>query len=412
MNRKKFIKNTSLGLLTASFGIHKPAYAYEGKSSNENTDNTTLKNIKVTDVKTYRFKKATFVKVETNEGISGWGESDGSNRVFTPQYIKKALAQYVIGKNPFNSEQIWHEAYMKGMETGTSGLHPGSLSGIDNALWDLKGKILDMPVHQLLGGNGLEKIRVYGSYGRSKGGNDYYTPKEMAKKAAAFVEKGYKAVKARMQIRQENVNPYPDDIYDVVKEVRAAIGDDIKLFVDFNNGYTPAEATVLARRLADDFNLAALEEPVFQQDYAGLRQVVDALDIPVMAGEHEYNAWMVKDLITIANVDVINADVIKCGGISECKKAAALAHAFGKQIMVHNAKPTLATAASLNLLASIPNGARFQEYAGKRTDQGYGPLLDLFDNYFEFEDGYLIVPQTSGLGLQVNEQAMEKNKLD
>ncbi|MEM1135844.1 MAG: mandelate racemase/muconate lactonizing enzyme family protein, partial [Bacteroidota bacterium] len=367
---------------------------------------------KVTDVKTYRFKKATFVKVETNEGISGWGESDGANRVFTPQYIKKALAKYVIGRNPFNSEQIWHEAYMKGMETGTSGLHPGSLSGIDNALWDLKGRILNMPVHQLLGGNGLEKIRVYGSYGRSKGGNDYYTPSEMAAKAAAFVEQGYKAVKARMQIRQENINPYPDDIYDVVKEVRAAIGDDIKLFVDFNNGYTPAEATVLARRLVDDFNLSALEEPVFQQDYTGLRQVVDALDISVMAGEHEYNAWMIKDLITIANVDIINADVIKCGGISECKKAAALAHAFGKQIMVHNAKPTLATAASLNLLASIPNGARFQEYAGRRIDQGYGPLLELFDNYFEFEDGYLKVPQTAGLGLVVNEKAMEKNKLD
>jgi L-alanine-DL-glutamate epimerase-like enolase superfamily enzyme len=168
----------------------------------------------------------------------------------------------------------------------------------------------------------------------------------------------------------------------------------------------------MGRRLYEHFQIAALEEPVFQQDYTGLRQVVDALDIPVMAGEHEYNKWMMKDLITIANVDLINADVTLCGGITECRKTASMAHAFGKQIMVHNAKPTLATAASLQLLASIPNGARFQEYAGKRLDQGYGPLYRLFDNYFEYEDGFLKVPQEPGLGLIVNEQEMEQGKLE
>lgn len=371
------------------------------------------KDIKITDVKSYLFKKACFVKIETNAGISGWGESDGSNRNFTPIYIEKELKQYLIGKSPFESEGIWLEAYLKGLETGLAGLHPGSLAGIDNALWDLKGKILQVPVHQLLGSNGKDEIQVYASYGRDKGNYNYMTPKEMAEVAAGFVEKGYKAVKARMQIRQENVNPYPDqDIFDCVKAIRNAIGDNILLFVDFNNGYTPAQATLMAKRLYENFNIAALEEPVFQQDYQGLRQVVDSLDIPVMAGEHEYNTWMMKDLITIANVDVINADVIKCGGITDCKKTAALAHAFGKQIMVHNAKPTLATAASLQLLASIPNGANFQEYAGKRLHQNYGSLYELFDNYFEFEDGFLNVPQLPGLGLVVNEKAMEQNKLN
>jgi L-alanine-DL-glutamate epimerase-like enolase superfamily enzyme len=195
-----------------------------------------------------------------------------------------------------------------------------------------------------------------------------------------------------------------------VKEVRAAIGDDIELYVDFNNGYTPTKAVMVAQRIIDDFNVSIIEEPVFQQDYQGLADVVRDLKIHVAAGEHEYNLWMMKDLITIANVDFINADVIKCGGITECKKVAALAHAFGKQLMLHNAKPTLASAASLNLLASIPNGAQFQEYAGKRIDQGYGPLHDLFENEIKFEDGFLYVPQEPGLGLIVNEKAMEKNK--
>ncbi len=366
--------------------------------------------VRITDVECYRFKKANFVKVSTNTGISGWGESDGSNRDFTSLYIEKELKKYVLGKNPFDSEEIWMEAYLKGLETGMSGLHPGSLAGIDNAIWDLKGKILSLPVHQLLGGNGKQKIGVYGSYGRDKGGYDYRSPQEMARIAADFVDQGYKAVKARMQIRQENVNPYPDDTFACVKAIRQAIGDDIRLFIDFNNGYTPAQATVMAKKLYEHFNIAALEEPVFQQDYDGLRQVVQDLDIPVMAGEHEYSSWMVKALLAETGVDLVNIDVIKCGGITDCKKAAAIAHVFGKQVMVHNSKPTLATAASLQLLASIPNAAHFQEYAGKREGEGYGSLLGLFDNYFRFEDGYLEVPQEPGLGLIVNEKAMKAER--
>jgi len=302
------------------------------------------------------------------------------------------------------------EAYLKGLETGMSGLHPGSLAGVDNAIWDLKGKILGMPVHQLLGGNGQQKIRVYGSYGRDKGGYNYRSPQEMARIAAGFVEQGYQAVKARMQIRQENVNPFPDDTFECVKAVRKAIGDDITLFIDFNNGYTPAQATVMAKKLYEHFNIAALEEPVFQQDYAGLRQVAEDLDFPVMAGEHEYSSWMFKELLAETGIDIANIDLIKCGGLTDCKKAAAIAHVFGKQVMVHNSKPTLATAASLQLLASIPNGAQFQEYAGKREKEGYGSLLKLFDNYFQFENGYLEVPREPGLGLIVNEKAMEAER--
>ena len=405
MDRKSFLRYSALGTAGLSLPI-----ATQASQNNRAGKNKAAGSVKITDVKGYLFKKAHFVKIETNEGISGWGESDGANRKFSTGYLEKGLKQYIEGKDPFDSEEIWQECYLKGLESGIGGIHPGTLAGVDNALWDLKGKILGLPAHKLLGGNGMDKIRVYGSYGRNQKGR-YETPAEMAKRAANFVSQGYKAVKARMQIRQENVNPYPDDIFECVKEIRAAIGDNIKLFIDFNNGYTPAEAVVMGKRLYEHFNIAALEEPVFQQDYTGLRQVVDSMDIPVMAGEHEYNKWMMKDLITIGNVDVINADVIKCGGITDCRKTAAIAHAFGKQIMVHNAKPTLATAASLNLLASIPNGARFQEYAGKRVDQGYGPLLELFDNYFEFEDGYLKVPSTPGLGLIVNEKAMEKNRI-
>lgn len=228
MNRSTFLKTLGLGV---AGGMTAPLAARPLTPSSS-------PQVRITDVKAYLFKKACYIKVETDAGISGWGESDGANKKITPLYLDEGLKPYLLGKDPFDSEGIWHEAYLKGLEAGIGGLHPGTLAGVDNAL------------------------------------------------------------------------------------------------------------------------------------------------------------------------------VIKCGGITECRKVASMAHAFGKQVMVHNAKPTLATAASLQLLASIPNGARFQEYAGKRLDQGYGPLYELFDSYFTFEEGYLHLPDAPGLGLPVNEKAMEKHRLN
>ncbi|MFA7289217.1 MAG: mandelate racemase/muconate lactonizing enzyme family protein, partial [Melioribacteraceae bacterium] len=264
-------------------------------------------------------------------------------------------------------------------------------------------------VHKLAGGNGLTKVRVYGSFGRTGGPNGIRTPEEMGKIAADFVNQGYKTIKARMQIRQLNIDPDPDPTYETIKAVRKAIGDDIELFVDFNNGYTPSRAITIAKKLIEHFNVAAIEEPVSYLNYQGLNQVVEALDIPIFAGEHEFNRWQIRDLVTIGNADFINADLIKAGGFSECRKMAFIAHAFDKYIMTHNTRPTLATAASLQLCASIPNAARVQEYAGQRVDLD---LSHLFEGYFDFKDGYLLIPQIPGLGLNVIEEAMEKSKLN
>ncbi len=411
MDRSTFLKYSLTGAIggaaSVSLGAGMEALglaAFVEKPSHTRPDKS---GVTITKVEVYNFKKAAYVRVECSEGIAGWGEANASNKLYVADYVEKSLKPYLIGKDPFQSHGIWHEAYLKEIEAGMSGIHPGSLAGVDNALWDLKGKLLNMPAHKLIGGNGRDKIRVYASYGRDAGKAGMLSADKMATIAADFVAQGFKAVKVRLQIRQENVNPYPDDSLEVVKAVRKAIGDDIVLYADFNNGYTAAEAIVMGKRLYEHCNIAALEEPVFQQDYPALRQVVDALDIPIFAGEHEYSKWQFRDLITVANVDVLNADVLLCG-LSECTKVAAMGHAFGKQVAVHNAKPTLGCAASLQLLASIDNVANFQEYSGSREHQGYGPLHELFDNTIEFEDGYLKVPQEPGLGLVVNEKAMNK----
>lgn len=403
LSRKKFLQNSlysGAGIIASPFLPPNPL---------KESQQTIPSDLKITEVKVYALRKATFIEIQTNAGISGWGEGDHDHPKLIKEVIEEVCKKHLIDEHPFHSEYVWQQIYFKGYDVGNSGLLTGAIAGIDNALWDLKGRILGIPVYQLLGGNKIDKVQVYGSFGRSGGANGQKTPSEMAATAAEFVEKGYQCIKARMQIRQLNLNPNPDLTFEIVKAVRSAIGEETTLFVDFNNGYTPDRAIALGLKLYEHFNVVAIEEPVSQQSYESLRQVVEALPITVMAGEHDYNKWHMRDLITRGMVDVINLDTIKCGGLTECKKVAAMAHAFDKTVMMHNTRPTLATASSLHLIASMPNGARVQEYAGRRPELG---LEGLFEQELQFENGHLYIPQSPGLGLTPIVSEMEKRSLN
>ena len=408
MNRKKFLQTSLAGVagfisnntFTKS-KTHSPLPL--SKDSNRKND-LPFDQVKITNVKAYPHPRATFVKVETDAGVSGWGEGDHDHPKLVQQVVETVCKKELIGQDPFQSEYLWNRMYFKGEDLGQSGLLPGAIAGIDNALWDLKGKLLNIPVHKLLGGVKKTEIRVYGSFGRSaKGG--YRNAEEMAVIATDFVSQGYKAIKARMQIRQLNVNPYPDETFNIIKAVRKAIGDDTILYVDYNNGYTAAKAIEMTNRLYEHFNIAGVEEPVSYQNYRDLAQVVASVDVPILAGEHEFNKWQVRELILTGNVDVINSDLIKAGGITENKKVAAMAQAFDKPIMVHSTRPTLGTAAALQFVASISNAGRFQEYAGPRPSM---KLDQYFENKIQYKAGFLEVPQLPGLGLVVNEKKMEE----
>ncbi len=398
MNRKQFFKNISVGFMGASL-VQNEMFA----------QNTTQKSgVKITNIKPYVFSNALFVKVETDAGISGWGEGDHETTQIIGKFIEEVLKPVLIGQDPFDSEHLWHQMFFEGFENGSSGINPGAVAGVDNALWDLKGRILQKPVSKLLGGNKLEKIAVYGFYGRRKK-NGFKTPDEMASEGMKFVEQGYKTIKARLQLYDRDRNPPFNFTFDCIKAVRKMVGDTIDIFVDFNNGYTAGKAIELGLKLYENFNIKVIEEPVSSMNYADLRQVVEALPCEVNAGEHEYNRWQFRDLIVNGNPDCLNLDVIKCAGISECKKIAGMAHAFDKEIMVHNTRPTLATAASLNFLGSISNFAKVQEFSGMRPEMNQAQY---FKNSLKFEDGFLYIPTEIGLGLEVDESVMEKMKLN
>lgn len=400
MNRHNFLKALSTSTI-GSVLLSKEAEAQSEKPLAQS-------GVKITNVKPYIFSSALYVKIETDAGISGWGEGDHETTSIIGKFVEEVFKPILLGQDPFDSEFLWTQLFFEGFESGSTGINPGALAGVDNALWDLKGKLLKMPVHKLLGSNKAEKVAVYGSYGRRKKGG-FRTPEEMGKLGAEFATQGYKTVKARMQLYDRDRNPPFHFTYDCIKAVRKAIGDDIELFVDFNNGYTAGKAIELGLKLYEHFNIKVIEEPVSSMNYHDLRQVVEALPCEVNAGEHEYNKWQFRDLIITGNPDCLNLDLIKCGGVSECKKIASMAHAFDKEIMVHNTRPTLATAASLNLIGSIGNAAKVQEFSGMRPDLDQ---LKYFHNQLKFENGFLYIPDVPGLGLEVNEEVMEKQKLN
>lgn len=265
----------------------------------------------------------------------------------------------------------------------------------------MKGKLLNVPVSTLLGGAYRTRVPVYFSYGW----DHQSSLQEIATLMKKQVDFGFKAVKFRMGWRDPArvfTDAADDPLEAYLVAIRKAVGDGIRLMCDLNNGYTTQRAILVGRRLKQLVNLVHFEEPTAQGDYAAMSQVQAAIpDLPVAAGEQEYNIWMYRDLIEQGNPAFVQPDMTK-SGITVSRKVAALCEAHNKQVVCHNTQPALGTAATLNFVASIPNAVYPQEWTGPAAR-----LKPLFKNEIEFKDGALIVPAGPGLGLEVNEAAVE-----
>jgi L-alanine-DL-glutamate epimerase-like enolase superfamily enzyme len=362
------------------------------------TDNLTIKS-----VETFVVEGACFVKLTASNGATGWGEADADNAPLMAAFIHNGLKQRILGESVWDNERLWDAMFYKNHDQGPGGALANSIAGIDIALWDLKGKLLGLPVYQLLGGSYRDRIRVYGSFGVGFGRSMSVT--EAAAQAKKFVQQGFTAVKLRMQIRQNNQNPEPDPTFVYARAVRDAIGPDIDFLIDINNGYSAARAIATAHRLKQEFNIWLLEEPVSDQTHSETAAVVRAVDTPIIAGEKEYTRWQIRELIVYGNPDYLNPDTIKAGGLTEMKKIAAIAQTYGKPIICHNTRPTLGTAASLHFIASIPNCESLMEFVD--VDK-FTFLRGLMKNNVRFEKGYLFVPQGAGLGMEVDEEKIRK----
>ncbi len=362
---------------------------------------------RIRDVRAYAVPNLILAQVITEDGVSGWGECghDGDHLVtgVVDAYLKKEL----VGRDVFDTEPLWSAMFHEIDEIGPGGLASQALAGVDCALWDLRGKLLEVPVYQLIGGKYRDRYPVYGSFSRSKGGG-YRTPDECAAYAAGLMEEGFRAIKLRLGIREENQDPMDDPALPCTRAVRKVIGDEVPLYVDANNGYSPMRAIMIGRALHEEFNVEVFEEPVAAQNYHSLAKVCEAVPMFVACGEHEYTKWMFRDLILQGKCHILNPDVSKLAGITEGKKVAALAEAFDLPMSVHNARPTLLNAAHSHYILSCQTAHRYQEHPGNVR---HAKLWKYFENRMEVIDGYAAPLDEPGLGLVVNEKALLADRI-
>jgi len=361
-----------------------------------------LPRLKITGIETWMLNcDSLFVIVRTDQGITGYGESSPMNVRALAGLINESLRPLVMGKDPLSRERLWDEMFYPTYKLGVMGAQPEAIAGVDIALWDILGKATGQSLSELFGGRRKDRVRVYASIG----GGAEATPAEMARRAARAVEAGITMVKIRMDwgARRTDANPAHD--WAVLSEVRKAVGDKVELGFDANNGFSVPTAIRLGRRFQDELGLIHYEEPVAQYDYAGIAQVVAALDVPVAAGEHEYTRWQFRDLITQANVDIVQPDLVKCAGISEGLRIATLANSYNRILVPHQTQPTIGAAANLHFTACFARDDRAQEYDinSKREI-----LNRVVQPRLEQKDGYLPVPDGPGLGLEIDEAELRK----
>ena len=356
--------------------------------------------MKITDVECLILDNSfPFVRVHTDEGLVGIGECFRRQPKVTKTLIDNLLKPALVGKDPTDTEVRFRDMARAANALELGGAIWCAIAGLDIALWDLKGKALGLPIYKLLGGKVRDKVRMYASSMRRD-----MTPLEEGKRAASFVEQGYTTYKLHSAVPGAIDDP-ADETIDTVREVRAAVGDDIDILVDVNGAYSTHHAIEIGKAL-EQLGVFHFEEPRPHYDLEGLAQIADALTIPIASGEMIYTHYEYRDLILKGKVDIIQPDIVKAPGFTEFQKIATLASAFGKAITVHNTQPIISTVAHLHFVAAYPIVPYAQEYNIEPISiRDEWPVLK---EPLVVKDGYLDVPDGPGLGVELDDEMVKK----
>lgn len=354
--------------------------------------------MKITKLTTYIVPpRWLFVKVETDEGISGWGEPIVEGRALTVEAAVHELSDYLIGKDPFLIEDHWNVMYRGGFYRGGA-VHMSAIAGIDQALWDIKGKALNVPVHQLLGGQCRDRIKVYSWIGGDR-------PSDVARNAKEMVERGFTALKLNGAEELQIVDSYAkiDAIVETIGTVRDAVGPHVGIGADFHGRVHRPMAKVLAKAL-DPFRLMFIEEPVLSENYEALKEIANHTSTPIALGERLYSRWDFKNILSGGYVDIIQPDLSHAGGITECRKIASMAEAYDIALAPHCPLGPIALAACLQIDA-VSYNAFIQEQSLNIHYNQDNDILDYITNreVFDYKDGFVAIPQGPGLGVDVDE---------
>jgi galactonate dehydratase len=343
-----------------------------------------------------------FLKIETDEGIVGWGEPVLEGRAQTVAAAVDELADYLVGKDPRNIEDHWTVLYRGGFYRG-GGIHMSALAGIDQALWDIKGKALGVPVHALLGGKVRDRIRVYSWIGGDR-------PGETAAQARERAARGFTAIKMNASEELQYVDTFDkvDRVLGNVAAVREAVGPHFGIGVDFHGRVHKPMAKVLFKEL-EPYRLMFIEEPVLSEHSEALKEIAMMANTPIALGERLYSRWDFKKILQEGYVDILQPDPSHAGGITETRKIATMAEAYDVAIALHCPLGPIALAVNLQLDANCYNAFIQEQSLGIHYNQG-NDLLDYIKNpeVFDYADGHVKIPQGPGLGIEVDEDFVKE----
>ena len=296
----------------------------------------------------YAKRSAHLVEVETDQGITGWGECFGPGNIAVANkgIVEGVIQPLILGDDPMDRDVIWHKVYNLMRDHGQKGMPMQALSGVDIALWDIAGKVVGLPIHKLIGGAHRTDVAVYG-YGmmlRPEPVDDLAA--RFTDEAAAIKDMGFAATKMKV-----GFGPKPD--VKLCAAVRRGIGDDFPFMVDANHCYTTSDALYVGRAL-EELGAYWFEEPVAPEDHDGYRELRQRLNVNISGGEAEFNRWGWRQILENRGLDIAQPEVCALGGISEYLRVLALCHAHFTPVINHVWGSAIAVATNLQLLAAMP----------------------------------------------------------
>jgi galactonate dehydratase len=338
-----------------------------------------------------------FVRVESEDGAVGWGEASLEGHAEAVDGSFEAIRDRFIGHDPFRIEDIWQVAYRGGFYRGGPVLM-SALAGLDQALWDLKGRALGLAAWQMLGGKVRDRIRAYAWIGGDR-------PDEIGSAAKARREQGFSAVKMNATAELDWLGT-PKLFDEVVDRVRAAQAEGVDVGLDFHGRVHKPMAKQLAKVL-EPLGLLFIEEPLLSENPAGLAQIGQLVSTPIALGERLYSRWDFKPFFEAGAIDIIQPDLSHAGGLTECRKIAAMAEAYDVAVAPHCPLGPLALAACLQLAACTPNVAIQEMSLGIHYNVGHDLLNFVTDKeVLSPVDGYLPIPDGPGLGIAIDDAAV------
>ena len=379
------------------------------KSSDDPRTLTQIKHMKITDITTTPLKTGkSLVRVQTDSGVEGWSEGPGVNKVVPGRngsifeaYLESIIKPTLIDENPLEIDRHW-ETLATGKEDRLYKL-PASIVGvIDVALWDLLGKETGQPVYNLMGGAARTTIPLYWSTGSGW----KFTPQDMLDIVKVGFDMGFEAFKIRMDWKgwRQDANPTKD--YEMFKLVREFLSEGQYLGFDANNGYSVSTAIQQGRKF-EELGIDHFEEPLPNWDLPGLKQVADALDVAVSAGEQDAYRWWFHHLVLLGDPDILQPDILSAGGPSEVKKIFDLATMWNKPVMPHSPQAGINSMASLHTYSTVQNATRPHEFSTEFS----GPLDQVHELYGDVVipvKGQMHLSDRPGLGIELNETAVTK----